>query len=183
MARTTTARSAPIAGLLLGLLTLSLLAAACGGGAAASPSPSPSASASSMTQRLEALKTYVAQVTPIYNAAATAVGSLDGAVSGLSKKPDKTWAESATQMETASAALGTAATDLGALTPPASLQGAQDSAVKALKAAQNVIDTTGSYLSKRVYDPTYPDIKTQIKRQVTEALAAAWASILNAVGQ
>jgi hypothetical protein len=182
MIRTTTARSALAVGL-LGLLTLTLLAAGCGGGSAASPSPSPSASASSMAQTLEALKTYVTQVTPIYNAAASAVGSLDGAVSGLSKKPDQTWADSATQMKTASAALGTAATDLAALTPPAALQGTQESAVKALQAAQNVLDTTGSYLSKRVYDPAYPDIKTQIKQQVTEALATAWASILNAAGQ
>ena len=176
-------RSTLVAALLLGLLAVALLATGCGGGAAASPSPSPSPSASSTVQKLEALKAYVDQVTPIYNAASSAVGSLDGAVSGLSKKPDQTWAASATQMTTAATALGTAATDLAALTPPASLQGTQDNVVKALQAAQKVLDTTGSYLSKRVYDPNYPDIKTQIKQQVTDALATAWASILSAAGQ
>jgi len=176
-------RSTLVAAPLLGLLAIALIAAGCGGGAAASPSPSPSPSASSTVQKLAALKAYVDQVTPIYNAASSAVGSLDGAVSGLSKKPDQTWAASATQMTTAATALGTAATDLAALTPPASLQGTQDNVVKALQAAQRVLDTTGSYLSKRAYDPNYPDIKTQITQQVTDALATAWASILNAAGQ
>jgi hypothetical protein len=183
MIRTNTARSALVATLLLGLLAVALLATGCGGGTAASASPSPSPSASSMAQKLEALKAYVTQVTPIYNEASSAVGSLDGAVSGLSKKPDQTWAESATQMTTASTALGTAATDLSAITPPAALHDTQDNVVAALQAAQKVLDTTGSYLSKRVYDPNYPDIKTQIKHQVTDALATAWASILSAAGQ
>jgi membrane-bound lytic murein transglycosylase B len=86
-------------------------------------------------------------------------------------------------MTTASTALGTAATDLSAITPPAAFQGTQDNVVAALQTAQKVLDTTGSYLSKRVYDPNHPDIKTQIKQQVTDALATAWASILNAAGQ
>ena len=41
----------------------------------------------------------------------------------------------------------------------------------------------GSYLSKRAYDPSYPNIKTQIKQQVTDALAAAWTSAFSASGQ
>jgi hypothetical protein len=181
MVRMNTARSALVAALLLGLLALALLATGCGGSTAASPSPSPSAS--SLAQKLQALKTYATQVTPIYNETSAAVGSLDGAVSGLSKKPDQTWADGATQMTTASTALGTAATDLAAITPPASLQSTQDGVVKALQGAQKVLDTTGAYLSKRVYDPSYPDIKTQIKQQVTDALAVAWTSIFSASGQ
>lgn len=183
MLRTNTTRPALVATLLLGLLAISLLATGCGGGTAASPSPSPSPSARSTVQKLAALKAYVDQVTPIYDQASSALGSLDEAVSGLSTKPDQTWGDSATQMTMASTALGTAMTDLAALTPPAALQGTQDNVVKALEAAQKVLDTTASYLSKRVYDPSYPDIKTQIKQQVSDALATAWASILNAAGQ
>jgi hypothetical protein len=183
MIRTTKVRHTLLTALLLGLLALALLAQGCGGGAAASPSPSPSPSASSVVQKLEALTAYVAQVTPLYNQASSAVGSLGGAVSGLSRKPDQTWADSGAQMTSAAAALGTTATSLAALTPPTALQGAQDNVVAALQAAQKVLDTTGSYLTKRVLDPNYPDIKTQITQQVTNALAAAWASVFSAAGQ
>ena len=183
MIRTNTARSALAAALLLGLLAVAVVAPGCGGGTAASPSPSPSPSASSLVQKLEALTAYVTQVTPLYNEASSAVGSLGGAVSGLSRKPDQTWADSGAQMTTAAAALGTTAASLAALTPPAALQGTQDNVVAALQAAQKVLDTTGSYLSKRVLDPNYPDIKTQITQQVTDALAAAWASVFSAAGQ
>ena len=183
MLRTNTVRSALAAMLLLGLLTMALLATGCGGSTAASPSPSPSPSESSTMEKLAALKAYVTEVTPIYNTTAAAISSLDGTVSGLSKKPDKSWATAGAEMTTASADLGTAATDLAALTPPAALQSAQDGVVKALQAAQKVLDTTGAYLSKRAYDPSYPDIKTQIKQQVTDALAAAWAGVFSAAGQ
>jgi len=183
MIRTNKGRSALVTALLLGLMAGAVLTTGCGGSTAASPSPSPSPSASSTVQQLAALKAYVGQVMPIYNATSSALGSLDGAVSGLSTKPDQTWADSANQMTTASTALGAAMTDLAALSPPAALQGTQDTVVKALEAAQKVLDTTASYLSKRVYDPNYPDIKTQIKQQVTDALATAWASILSAAGQ
>jgi len=180
MSRSHTARSGPGAILLLGLLAIALLVTGCGGSTAASPSPSPSPSTSSLVQKLGAVKDYVSQVTPIYNETTAALGSLDAAVSSLSKQPDQTWTDSAAQMTTASTALGTAATDLAALTPPAPLQGTQDSVVEALQSAQKVLDATGAYLSKRVYDPNYPDIKTQITQQVTDALATAWADILSA---
>jgi len=183
MFRSHTARSGPGAILLLGLLAIALLVTGCGGSTAASPSPSPSPSTSSLVQKLGAVKDYVSQVTPIYNETTAALGSLDAAVSSLSKQPDQTWTDSAAQMTTASTALGTAATDLAALTPPASLQGAQDDVVSALQEAQKVLDKTSAYLTKRVADPNYPDIKTQITQQVTDALATAWASILNAAGQ
>ena len=55
--------------------------------------------------------------------------------------------------------------------------------VKALQTAQKALETSGAYLSKRVYDPTYPDLKAQIKQQVTDALATAWASIFSGAGQ
>ncbi len=183
MIRTKTARSTLVAALLLGLLAVALVATGCGGGTTASPSPSPSPSASSLTEKLAALTAYIAQVTPIYQTTSSAVGSLGEAVSGLSTKPDKSWATSGAQMASAATALGTAATDLSALTPPAALQGTQDNVVKVLQAAQKVLATTGGYLLQRVFDPSYPDIKTQIKQQVTDALATAWASILNAAGQ
>jgi hypothetical protein len=183
MIRTKKARSALAATLVLGLLTTALLVAACGGSTATSPSPSPTPSSSSVMQKLAALKAYVAQVTPIDNTPSSALSTLDGTVSSLSKKPDKTWTKSAAQMTMASAALGTAATELAALTPPASLQSTQDTVVSALQAAQKALDKSGAYLSKRAYDPSYPDIKTQIKQQVTDSLAAAWTGIVSSAGR
>jgi len=184
MIRKNTARSALVA-LLLGLLALAMVASGCGGSTAASPSPSPSPSPSgtSLAQQVEAITAYVAQVTTLYNQASAAISPLGGAVSGLGKQPDQTWADSATQMMTSATALGTVATSLAALTPPTALQGTQDNVVKALQAAQKVLDTTGGYLSKRAYDPNYPNIKTQITQQVTDALAAAWAGVFSAAGQ
>jgi hypothetical protein len=181
MIRTKSVRSTVVVALLLGLLAAVLAAAGCGSGTAVSPSPSPSAG--SAAQRVLELKTYVAQLAPIYNEASTAVGSLDGAVSGLSKRPDKTWAASAVQLKTAAAGLGTAATDLAAITPPPALQGAQATMVAALQQAQKVLDTIGTYLAKAVYLPSFPDIKTQITSQVNDALKSAWTGVLDAVNK
>jgi hypothetical protein len=181
MIRTKTVRSVVVGALLFGILATVLAATGCGSGTAASPSPSSSPSAGSTAQRVLALKTYVAQLTPIYNGAATAIGSLDGAVSGLSRRPDKTWAASAIQLKTAATGLGTAATDLAAITPPPALQGAQATMVAALQQAQKVLDTTGIYLTKAVYLPSFPDIKTQITSQVNDALRSAWTGVLDAV--
>jgi len=170
--------------LLLGLIAAVLAGAGCGG-TAPSPSPSPSSSpgVGSTAQRVRALKTYVTQLTPIYSEAATAVGSLDEALSGLSRRPDKTWAVSAAKLKTAAAGLGKAATDLAAITPPPSLQSAQDNMVAALQKAQKAIDTAGTYLAKAVYLATFPDIKTQITSQVNDALKAAWSGVLDAVNK
>jgi hypothetical protein len=183
MIRTKTVRSTVMIALLLGLMAAVLAAAGCGSGTAASPSPSPSSSpsAGSTAQRVLALKTYVTQLTPIYNEASTAVGSLDGAVSGLSKRPDRTWAASAVQLKTAAAGLGTAATDLAAITPPPALQGAQATMAAALQQAQKVLDTISLYLAKAVYLPSFPDIKTQITSQVNDALKSAWTGVLDAI--
>jgi hypothetical protein len=183
MIRTKTVRSTVVVVALLGFLTAVLAAAGCGSGTAVSPSPSSSPSAGSTAQRVLALKTYVAQLAPIYNETSTVVGSLDGAVSGLSKRPDKTWAASAVQLKTAAAGLGTAATDLAAITPPPALQGAQATMVTALQQAQTVLDTIGIYLAKAVYLPSFPDIKAQITSHVNDALKSAWSGVLDAVNK
>ena len=180
MTHTKTIRSAAAA-LLLGLMAAVLAATGCGSGTAASPSSSPGAG--STVQKVLALKTYVTQLTPSYNEASTAIGSLVGAVGGLSKRPDKTWVASAAQLKTAAAGLGTAATDLAAITPPTALQGAQDNMVAALLQAQKVLDTTSIYLAKGVYIASFPDIATQIKLQVNDTLKAAWASVIDAVNK
>jgi hypothetical protein len=176
-------RSTIVVALLLGLIAAALAGAGCGSGTAASPSPSPSPSAGSTAQRVLALKAYVTALTPIFNEASAAVGSLDGAVSDLSKRPDNTWAVSATKLDTAAAGLGKAATDLAAVTPPPALQGAQDNMIVALQQAQKVLDTAGAYLAKAVYLPDFPDIKTQITGQVNDALKAAWTGVLDAVNK
>jgi hypothetical protein len=173
-------RSAP-AVLLLGLIALVLVVAGCGGGTSASPSASPSGAAGSTAQRVLALKAYVTQLKPIYNEVATSVGSLDGAVSRLSKRPDRTWATTAVKLQTSAAGLGTAATQLAAITPPPALQSAQAGLVTALQQAQKVLATSGAYLAKAAYLPSFPDIRTQIKSQVTDALKAAWTNVLNTV--
>jgi hypothetical protein len=183
MIPTKTVRSVVTAALLLGLIAALLAAAGCGSGTAASPSPSSSPSAGSTAQRVLAFKMYVTQLTPIFNDVSTAVGSLDGAVSGLSKRPDKTWVASAAQLKTAAAGLGTAATDLAAITPPTALQGAHATMVAALQRAQKVLDTTSIYLAKGVYIASFPDIATQIKLQVNDTLKAAWASVIDAVNK
>jgi hypothetical protein len=183
MMHTKTVRSAVVAALLLGLMAAVLATTGCGSGTAASPSPSSSPSAGSTAQRVLALKTYVTQLMPIYNEASTAVGSLDGAVSGLSRRPDKTWVASAAQLKTASAGLGKAATDLAAITPPTALQGAQATMVAALQQAQKVLDTAGTYLAKGVYIASFPDIAAQIKLQVSDALKAAWANVIDSVNK
>ena len=182
--RTSRLRTALATLFIFGLVAAALAAAGCGG-TTASPSPSASSAAGGGALALKALalKTYVSQLKPIYDQVATSVGSLDGAVSGLSKRPDKTWATSATKLNTAAAGLGTAATDLAALTPPPALQSAQSSLVAALQQAQKVLETTGAYLAKGAYLPTFPEIKTQIQSQVNDALKAAWAGILDSVNK
>ena len=180
--RTGRLRTALATLLLLGLMTAVLAAAGCGGGTTASPSPSASSAAGgALALKALALKTYVSQLKPIYDQVSTSVGSLDGAVSGLSKRPDKTWTTSAVKLQTAAAGLGTAATDLSALTPPPALQGAQSSLVAALQQAQKVLETTGAYLAKGAYLPSFPEIKTQIQSQVSDALKAAWAAALASI--
>jgi hypothetical protein len=183
MIHTKTVRFAMAAALLLGLTAAALATTGCGSGTAASPSPSSSPSAGSTAQKVLALKTYVTQLTPIFNEASTAVGSLDGAVSGLSRRPDKTWVASAAQLKTAAAGLGTAGTDLAAITPPPTLEGAQATMVSALQQAQKVLDTISIYLAKGVYIASFPDIATQIKLQVSDALKAAWTSVIDSVNK
>jgi hypothetical protein len=175
-------RAALVAVLLLGLIA-GALAAGCGKGTIASSSSSPSSGTGSTALKVLALKQYVAQLTPIYNQVATTVGSLDGTVSGLSPRPDATWTASALKLKAAAAQLGAAASGLAAITPPASLQGAQSGLVAALQRAQKVLDTAGAYLAKAVYLPTFPDIKTQIQAQVKDALKTAWTGILDAVNK
>jgi len=181
MHRSFTARSRPALLLAFGVV-VALAAIGCGGGSEASPSPSPTPIASSLTEKLQEFKGYADQVQPIYQEASAAVTSVAGAVSDLSARPDQTWTDSSAELETAAATLGTAATDLEALTPPASLQAIQDNVVAALRSAQKVVYSTSSYLAKGVYTPDFDDIKSQIEEKVNSALAAAWGSILEAAG-
>jgi hypothetical protein len=55
--------------------------------------------------------------------------------------------------------------------------------VAALQTSQKALDSTAGYLAKRALDPTHPDIKAQLKQQVTDALKSAWSSILDSVNK
>lgn len=156
---------------LVGVIAAGLIAAGCGS-SSSSTSPSPSPSASSALQKAAALKAYYDQVKPVYAQIAGGISTLDGSVKGLTKKPGPSWTTSADKMTAASQQFGQAVTTLQSVTPPAEAASLQSGVVSALQQAQQMLDKTAAYLNKRVYDPSYPDIKTQIKQQVEAKLLA-----------
>ena len=46
-----------------------------------------------------------------------------------------------------------------------------------------MLETTGAYLAKGAYLPSFPEIKTQIQSQVNDALKAAWAAALASINR
>ena len=172
-----------VVALIVGVLAFGLIAAACGSSktSATTPSPSPSPTGQSTVQKALALKTYINQVKPIYTQVLGGISALDGSVKGLTKKPGPSWTTSANKMTAASQQFGAAVTALQAITPPPEVQSVQDGIITALQSAQKVLDKTAAYLNKRVYDPSYPDPKTQIKQVVKAKLMQELQAALQAV--
>jgi hypothetical protein len=129
---------------------LALVVAGCGSSTAASPSPSPTPSQSSITARVLALRDYLGQVKPVTAQIASTVGALPSAVKGISAKPGATWTAAATNLEATATQLGTEASSLSALTPPAALQATQDAAVKAIQSVQSAVSDAAAALNKKV---------------------------------
>jgi hypothetical protein len=130
-------------------VVLALVVAGCGS-TAASPSPTPAPTQSSITARVLALKDYLGQVKPVTDQIASTVGTLPGAVKGISAKPGATWTTAATNLDATATQLGTEASSLSALTPPASLQSTQDAAVKAIQSVQTNVSDAAAFLNKKV---------------------------------
>jgi hypothetical protein len=148
---------------------LALVVAGCVGTTAASPSPTPTPAQSSITARVLALKDYLGQVKPVTDQIASTVGTLPGAVKGISAKPGATWTAAATNLDATATQLGTEAASLSALTPPASLQSTQDAAVKAIQSVQSTVSDTAAFLNKKVAKAG--TTKATIQAQLTAAQA------------
>jgi len=161
--------------LAVGVVALVVIAAGCGSSSTATTSPTPTAASSApgALQQAAAFKAYVDQIKPIYNQIAATLGSLKGVGKGLGKTPNAKWKTTAATLTTASQQLNAEATSIQGITPPSALAGLQGSIVTGLQDAAKVLDTSANYLNKRVYDPSYPSIQTQIKQQVTDKLGAA----------
>ena len=81
---------------------------------------------------------------------ATTVGTLPGAVEGISKTPDDTWTASAAQLKSIGSQLGDEAAALAALQPPAALQPVQDAVVKGIETARQGVDKLADGLDSGV---------------------------------
>jgi len=148
---------------------LTLVVAGCGSGTAASATPTPTPTQSSITARVLALKDYLGQVKPVTDQMASTVGTLPNAVKGISAKPGATWTTAATDLEATATKLGTEASSLSALTPPAALQSTQDAAVKAIQSVQSAVSDTAAFLNKKVAKAG--TTKATIQAQLTAAQA------------
>ena len=148
---------------------LTLVVAGCGSGTAASATPTPTPTQSSITARVLALKDYLGQVKPVTDQMASTVGTLPNAVKGVSAKPGATWTTAATDLEATATKLGTEASSLSALTPPAALQSTQDAAVKAIQSVQSAVSDTAAFLNKKVAKAG--TTKATIQAQLTAAQA------------
>jgi hypothetical protein len=170
------------AAVVVGVIAAGLIAAGCGSSSStATTSPSPSPSASSALQKAAALKAYYDQVKPVYAQVAAGVSALDGSVKGLTKKPGPSWTTSANKMTAASQQFGSAVTTLQGVTPPSELAFVQSTVISALQSSQKVLDKTAAYLNKRVYDPSAPDPKTQIKGVTAKLLQQLQSVMQSAV--
>jgi hypothetical protein len=181
--RSSTVVVAALAALTIAVLALAVAVAGCGDTTTtASPASSASPSQGTAAQKAMEYTAYYKEVQPVFADLTTAIGGLDGTVKGLSKKPDETWTQSAKQMQTSATQLGTAATELEAITPPAGLESAQASVITGLQSAQKILDDTAAYLDKRVADPSMPDVKTtietEVKAKLTQTLHDAFNEIM-----
>ena len=135
---------AAVAALVAAVAVLAL--AACGGSSAEStPTPSPTPSQGG----LAALKAYAGDVKPIVTQVTTTIAALPDAVQGLSRRPDASWSEAASNLDAIATQLGDEAASLGALTPPSVLEPVQAAGVKGIQRAQAAVSDLAGRLDKR----------------------------------
>jgi hypothetical protein len=132
--------------MMLAVLALTLVLAACGGTATPSESPSTIYPESSPTGTLPALKAYLEGAQEALGRVTMTMGSLPDAVSDMSTKPDDTWTAAASQLQSIATQLGDEASTLAALQPPSALKPVQDAVVKGIQAAQTGVDRLATKL-------------------------------------
>lgn len=169
------------------LVALAAVAALAGcGSSTSSSSESPVASITpqaSPTTGVAALKAYLGQAKTIASNVSTTAGSLPGAVKGLSKKPDRTWNDAATQLDVIAQQLGDEAASLSQLSAPGGLQTVQDVGVKAIQGAEASVTKLADALKKGVTGVATTKAKIQSTIAGIQAQASGvGASIAAAAG-
>lgn len=164
-----------IATLAAAAVVVAVVVSGCGSTATSSSgSPTPAASGSGAASNLAGVRAYLDSLKPILSQLGKTASTLDDAVKGISKKPDATWTTAATKLDTAAGELGSEATSLSALTPPAVLQPLQDAAVQGIQSAQRAVSKSADALDKRA--ATSATRRAQIQAQIA-GLAAGLSTL------